>query len=65
MKIAVISTALGAPWGGSEELWSDRADVALAHGHGIVSAIYQWSIVVPKLSIYQFREKNQKKTSLT
>ena len=49
MKIAVISTTIGAPWGGSEELWSDMAEVALDHGHGIVSAIYQWSSTVPKI----------------
>lgn len=53
MKIAVISTTLGAPWGGSEELWAAMAEVALAQGHEVITAIYQWSCAVPKIANLQ------------
>ena len=33
MRIAIYSTMLGQPWGGSEELWSRAAAVLLARGH--------------------------------
>ncbi len=32
MRIAVVSTMTGAPWGGSEELWADMAHSALSAG---------------------------------
>jgi len=49
MKIAVISTTIGAPWGGSEELWAAMAEVALDQGHEVIASIYQWSCEVPKI----------------
>jgi len=53
MKIAVISTTTGAPWGGSEELWSEMVEVALDQGNEVVAAIYQWSCTVPKVVTLQ------------
>jgi glycosyltransferase involved in cell wall biosynthesis len=32
MRIGIISTMTGAPWGGSEELWADTAQLALSSG---------------------------------
>jgi L-malate glycosyltransferase len=32
MRIGIISTMTGAPWGGSEELWADTAQLALRAG---------------------------------
>jgi glycosyltransferase involved in cell wall biosynthesis len=49
MKIAIISTTLGAPWGGSEELWAAMAEAALDQGHEVIAAIYQWSCSVPRI----------------
>jgi len=40
MKIAVISTTTGAPWGGSEELWATMVMVALDQGHEVITSIY-------------------------
>jgi len=49
MKIAVISTTIGAPWGGSEELWATMVMVALDQGHEVITSICQWSCAVPKI----------------
>lgn len=42
MKLAFISTMDGIPWGGSEELWSRTALLALQEGHQVFVSVYDW-----------------------
>ena len=42
MKIAVVSTMQEAPWGGSEEMWSAMAEVALEKNHQINTLTAYW-----------------------
>ncbi|MEH2146750.1 glycosyltransferase [Nostoc sp.] len=44
MKIAIISTMAGSPWGGSEYLWASIAEKALNEGHEVFISICDWSI---------------------
>ena len=39
-----------APWGGSEELWSKTALLALAQGHEIVSLTCTWDPISPRIA---------------
>jgi glycosyltransferase involved in cell wall biosynthesis len=41
-KIAFVSTMLGTPWGGSEELWSQTALRLLASGHRVDVSVPGW-----------------------
>jgi glycosyltransferase involved in cell wall biosynthesis len=49
MKIAIISTLKGGPWGGSEELWAAMAHAAIEHGHEVLISTLRWSEPHPKL----------------
>ncbi len=40
MKICFVSD--GSPWGGSEELWSRTAELALERGHRVALVTYRW-----------------------
>ena len=42
MRVAFISTMDGAPWGGSEELWSRAAMRLLAAGHDVLACVRHW-----------------------
>lgn len=47
MKIAVCSTLSAVPWGGSEILWSQAADVLLRNGHKVYVA-FPWRQELPQ-----------------
>ena len=49
MKIAVISTMGGGPWGASEELWATMAGEALNAGDEVVVSVYRWPSIPAKL----------------
>jgi glycosyltransferase involved in cell wall biosynthesis len=49
MRIAIVTTMAGGPWGGSEELWTDMAEAALAEGHEVAALIYRWPTVPPRI----------------
>ncbi len=49
MRIAFISTMEGAPWGGSEYLWSAAALRALQEGHQVFFDTARWPEVHPTL----------------
>jgi glycosyltransferase involved in cell wall biosynthesis len=49
MKIAVISTMGGSPWGGSEELWAAMASEALKARHAVTASVYGWPSLPPRL----------------
>ena len=50
MKIGFISLMRFAPWGGSEELWSKTALLALTQGHQVETLTYNWGTKIsPKL----------------
>ena len=53
MRIAFISLMGGAPWGGSEALWSKTAWLALAQGNQVFISIFQFDKIHPKLSDLQ------------
>src|SRR5580700_2877113 len=46
MRFAFISTMLTAPWGGSEELWSQTAVQLSRAGHSVQASVGYW----PRLS---------------
>ena len=46
MRFAFISTMLTAPWGGSEELWSQTAVQLSRAGHDVQASVGYW----PRLS---------------
>jgi glycosyltransferase involved in cell wall biosynthesis len=43
LRIAIVSTMRGLPWGGSEELWSQAAQVLLDRGHEVDFNFARWS----------------------
>jgi glycosyltransferase involved in cell wall biosynthesis len=49
MKFAFISTMCGAPWGGSEELWSHAAERLLAAGHEVHIGVLEWPARQPSM----------------
>jgi glycosyltransferase involved in cell wall biosynthesis len=49
MRIGIISTMSGYPWGGSEELWAATALEALDAGHEVFVSVFGWSDKAPKL----------------
>lgn len=53
MKIAVISTMAGYPWGGSEELWAAMADEALDKSFDVAISVYRRSFTPPKMLALQ------------
>ena len=50
IKIGVISTMGGSPWGASEELWAVMLDEALGKGHAAVASVYGWDTTPPRLA---------------
>jgi glycosyltransferase involved in cell wall biosynthesis len=50
MKIGIISTMFGDPWGGSEELWAATALKALNAGHEVIVSVFGWTNESPRLS---------------
>lgn len=49
MRIAFLSTMAGDPWGGSEELWVQTAELALQKGHTVIASVYDWGKLPPKI----------------
>ena len=50
MKICFISTMYcNHPWGGSEELWSRTARLALERGHQIALVTHRWPEIPEKI----------------
>ncbi|MBW4658843.1 MAG: glycosyltransferase family 4 protein [Drouetiella hepatica Uher 2000/2452] len=54
-RIAIISTMQGSPWGGSEELWSAMATVALEDGHSVITSTFRWPAIAPHILQLQQR----------
>lgn len=44
-RFVFVSTMEGAPWGGSEELWSQAALRLVAMGHAVVARVKRWNPV--------------------
>lgn len=42
MRVLIISTMEGSPWGGSEELWAGVADILLSRSCDVTICIKQW-----------------------
>src|SRR5581483_5640548 len=42
MRIAIVSTMSGSPWGGSEALWAALAAASLQAGHEVVISVWRW-----------------------
>ena len=55
IKIAIISTMGGSPWGGSEELWASMAQEAIASGNSVAISVYRWPSIPPKVAELQRR----------
>lgn len=53
MRIAVISTMTGSPWGGSEELWAAMASEALKVNHPVMASVYRWPSIPPQIVALQ------------
>jgi glycosyltransferase involved in cell wall biosynthesis len=49
MKFVFVSTMTGAPWGGSEELWSQSACRLKQEGHQVVASVGHWPTLSPKV----------------
>lgn len=49
MRIAFLSTMAADPWGGSEELWVQAAQVALQQGHTVIASVYDWGKLPEKI----------------
>lgn len=50
MRFAFISTMVGLPWGGSEELWSQAALRLQERGHQISASVAWWPQLSPKVT---------------
>lgn len=48
-RIAFVSAMDSAPWGGSEELWSQAAKILLNQGHSILACVKMWSPRPPQV----------------
>jgi len=55
MKICFVSDLKGWPWGGSEELWSRTARLALERGHRVALVTYRWPEIHPRIRDLQGR----------
>jgi L-malate glycosyltransferase len=55
MRIGIISTMGGNPWGGSEELWAEAALTALNAGHEVFVSVLGWASTPPKLAELECR----------
>jgi glycosyltransferase involved in cell wall biosynthesis len=53
MKLALVSTMNGAPWGGSEELWAAAAEQALARHIDVEAFLYRWPSVPSRVARLQ------------
>jgi glycosyltransferase involved in cell wall biosynthesis len=55
MRLAVVSTMRGFPWGGSEELWAAMAEQALGRGIDVEAFLYRWPLIPPRVAQLQSR----------
>ncbi len=55
MKICFISTMAGEAWGGSEELWTRTARLALERGHRVALVTCRWPEIPPGIRDLQRR----------
>lgn len=53
MRIAVISTMLGQPWTGSEELWAATVEAALDGGDEVLVSLWKWPALPPRVAELQ------------
>lgn len=53
MRIALISSMAGAPWGGSEVLWAEMAELALGAGHQVHLSLKKWPQTHPTIEKLQ------------
>jgi glycosyltransferase involved in cell wall biosynthesis len=53
IKLAIISTMGGSPWGGSEELWAALAKETINTGASVAVSAYRWPKLPPKLAELQ------------
>src|SRR5579872_5074084 len=51
MHVLIISTMEGAPWGGSEELWSASAMALLGRRHQVTVSVKAWPSAPPTISL--------------
>ena len=58
IRIGIISTMAGHPWGGSEELWAATALEALDAGHEVFVSVHGWTDKAPKLRELERRGAN-------
>ena len=58
IRIGIISTMSGNPWGGSEELWAATALEALDAGHEVFVSVLGWTAKAPKLRELERRGVN-------
>ena len=49
MKIVFITTLSGAPWGGSEELWSGAASRMRSENHDVAASVVPWPKLSPRI----------------
>src|ERR1700736_1233134 len=50
MKIVFVTTMSGAPWGGSEELWSQAALRSREEHHEIAASVVPWPKLSPRVT---------------
>jgi len=50
MRIGVVATMTGSPWGGSEELWAAMVREALSHGHHVAISIHAGRAAAPEVA---------------
>lgn len=53
VRIAIITTMVGSPWGGSEYLWASTAEQALGAGHEVIISLFEWSVQHPIVQYLQ------------
>jgi glycosyltransferase involved in cell wall biosynthesis len=51
MRFVFISTMPGAPWGGSEELWSQAALRLRGEGHEVAASVVWWRQLSPRVTV--------------
>jgi glycosyltransferase involved in cell wall biosynthesis len=55
MKIVFVTTMSGAPWGGSEELWSQAALHLAERRHSVAASVVPWPTLAPQVAALRER----------
>jgi glycosyltransferase involved in cell wall biosynthesis len=53
MRLAIVSTMCGSPWGGSEELWASLATAALSRNCEVILSVEAWPTIPLKITALQ------------